>query len=219
MPMLVWDKTGERFFETGVDRGVLYPYGSDGYATGVAWNGLTSVSSKPSGAEPTALWADNQKYLTLMSSEEYGITIESYTYPDEFKACNGEAELSTGIVAGGQKRSMFGFSYRTKIGNDIDDSDHGYKIHLVYGCRAAASEKQYSTINDSPEAMTMSWEVSTTPVEMSGKRPIAHIEIDSTKVDGTKLAAFEKVLYGSDSPEAANARLPLPSEVVTLFAV
>lgn len=218
MPKLVWDKTGERFFETGVDRGVLYPYGSDGYATGVAWNGLTSVSSKPSGAEPTALWADNQKYLTLMSSEEYGITIESYTYPDEFKACNGEAELSAGIVAGGQKRSMFGFSYRTKIGNDIDDSDHGYKIHLVYGCRAAASEKQYSTINDSPEAMTMSWEVSTTPVEMSGKRPIAHIEIDSTKVDKTKLEAFEKVLYGSDTPDATNARLPLPNEVVTLFA-
>lgn len=223
MAKLEWDKTGERLFETGVDRGVLFPYGSDGYKEGIVWNGLTAVTSKPSGAEPTALWADNQKYLTLMSSEEYGLTIESYMYPDEFKACNGESELADGVVIGGQKREMFGFSYRTKVGNDVDDSDHGYKIHLVYGCRAAASEKQYSTINDSPEAMTMSWEVSTTPVEMSGHRPVAHIEIDSTKVDATKLASFEKILYGSDAgeggtPAATTSKLPLPAEVAAHFA-
>ena len=219
MAVITWDETGKRFYETGVDHGVLYPISETGkYTPGVAWNGLTALTETPEGAEIEDLYADNIKYLSLLSAETFGGTIEAYTYPDEFMECDGSKELAAGVVAYQQTRKTFGLCYRTVLGNDVDGNDKGYKLHLIYGCKASVTERAYSTINDSPEAMTMSWEVSTTPVEMSGKRPIAHIEIDSTKVDGTKLAAFEKVLYGSDSPTAATARLPLPSEVVTLFA-
>lgn len=213
MPKIKWDQTGERFYETGVSKGVLYPYANNDYAKGVAWNGLTNVSESPEGAEATPLYADNIKYLNLMSAEEFKATIEAYTYPDEFAACNGEASLQNGVSIGQQKRSQFGLSYQTKIGNDVD-SELGYKIHLVYGALAAPSEKAYATVNDSPEAITFSWEISTTPVEVPGFKPTASLVIDSTKVDAEKLAAFEKILYGDDTNEA---RLPLPSEVATLF--
>lgn len=213
MPKIKWDQTGERFYETGVSKGVLYPYANNDYAKGVAWNGLTNVSESPEGAEATPLYADNIKYLNLMSAEEFKATIEAYTYPDEFAACNGEASLQNGVSIGQQKRSQFGLSYQTKIGNDVD-SELGYKIHLVYGALAAPSEKAYATVNDSPEAITFSWEISTTPVEVPGFKPTASLVIDSTKVDAEKLAAFEKILYGDETNEA---RLPLPSEVATLF--
>ena len=213
MPKIKWDQTGERLYETGVSKGVLYPYANNTYAKGVAWNGLINVSESPEGAEATPLYADNIKYLNLMSAEEFKATIEAYTYPDEFAACNGEASLEEGVSIGQQKRSQFGLSYQTKIGNDVD-SELGYKIHLVYGALAAPSEKAYATVNDSPEAITFSWEISTTPVEVTGFKPTASLVIDSTKVDPTKLAAFEKVLYGDETNEA---RLPLPDEVVTLF--
>lgn len=213
MPKIKWDQTGERYYETGVSKGVLYPYANNDYAKGVAWNGLTNVSESPEGAEATPLYADNIKYLNLMSAEEFKATIEAYTYPDEFAACNGEASLQNGVSIGQQKRSQFGLSYQTKIGNDVD-SELGYKIHLVYGALAAPSEKAYATVNDSPEAITFSWEISTTPVEVPGFKPTASLVIDSTKVDVEKLAAFEKILYGDDTNEA---RLPLPSEVATLF--
>lgn len=213
MPKIKWDQTGERYYETGVSKGVLYPYANNDYAKGVAWNGLTNVSESPEGAEATPLYADNIKYLNLMSAEEFKATIEAYTYPDEFAACNGEASLQNGVSIGQQKRSQFGLSYQTKIGNDVD-SELGYKIHLVYGALAAPSEKSYATVNDSPEAITFSWEISTTPVEVPGFKPTASLVIDSTKVDAEKLAAFEKILYGDDTNEA---RLPLPSEVATLF--
>lgn len=218
MPKLVWDKTGERFYETGVKNGVLYVVDDEGkYSNGVAWNGLTAVTESPSGAEATALYADDIKYLNLMSAEEFGCTIEAYTYPEEFGACNGEAELVPGIKIGQQKRATFGFCYRTAIGNDVDGSDHGYKIHLVYGCLASPSEKAYSSINDSPEAITFSWEVTTTPVDAGdGFKPTAHLEIDSTKLDASKLAELEAKLYGSESAEAT---LPLPSEIATLVGV
>lgn len=213
MPKIKWDQTGERYYETGVSKGVLYPYTNNTYAKGVAWNGLTNVSESPEGAEATPLYADNIKYLNLMSAEEFKATIEAYTYPDEFAACNGEASLEEGVSIGQQKRSQFGLSYQTKIGNDVD-SELGYKIHLVYGALAAPSEKAYATVNDSPEAITFSWEISTTPVEVPGFKPTASLVIDSTKVKPEKLAAFEKILYGD---EATEARLPLPSEVATLF--
>lgn len=213
MPKIKWDQTGERFYETGVSKGVLYPYANNNYAKGVAWNGLTNVSESPEGAEATPLYADNIKYLNLMSAEEFKATIEAYTYPDEFAACNGEASLQNGVSIGQQKRTQFGLSYQTKIGNDVD-SELGYKIHLVYGALAAPSEKAYATVNDSPEAITFSWEISTTPVEVPGFKPTASLVIDSTKVDAEKLAAFEKILYGDETNEA---RLPLPSEVATLF--
>ena len=210
---LIWDKIGERFFETGVNKGVLYPQDASGaYPKGVAWNGLTAVTESPSGAEATPLYADNVKYLNLMSAEEFGATVEAYTYPDEFAACNGEASLATGVSIGQQKRSAFGMSYQTKIGNDVD-SDLGYKIHLIYGALAAPSEKAYATVNDSPEAITFSWELTTTPVEVEGFKPTASLTIDSTKVAKEKLAALEAILYGSESEEA---RLPLPSEILTL---
>lgn len=213
MSKLIWDKIGERFFETGVNKGVLYPQDATGaYPKGVAWNGLTAVTESPSGAEATPLYADNIKYLNLMSAEEFGATVEAYTYPDEFAACNGEVALVEGITIGQQKRSAFGMSYQTKIGNDVD-SELGYKIHLIYGALAAPSEKAYNTVNDSPEAITFSWELSTTPVELDGFKPTASLTIDSTKVEASKLAALEAVLYGSESEEA---RLPLPSEVLTL---
>lgn len=213
---IVWDKTGERLFETGVEKGVLFPYASGAYGVGVAWNGLTGVTESPSGAEATALWADNIKYLNLMSTEEYGATIEAYMYPDEFKPCNGEAELSAGVSLGQQKRSMFGLSYVTRLGNDVDGSDHGYKIHLIYGCLAAPSEKNYETINDSPEAMTLSWEISTTPVEVTtgNYKPTASITIDSTKVKPEELKKLEDMLYGTDE---ADPKLPMPDELATIF--
>lgn len=213
MSKLKWDQTGERLYETGVSKGVLYPYANNAYANGVAWNGLINVSESPEGAEATPLYADNIKYLNLMSAEEFKATIEAYTYPDEFAACNGEASLEEGVSIGQQKRSQFGLSYQTKIGNDVN-SELGYKIHLIYGALAAPSEKAYATINDSPEAITFSWEISTTPVEVPGFKPTASLVIDSTKVDPTKLAEFEKKIYGDETTEAT---LPLPSEVATLF--
>ena len=215
MSKLVWDTTGERYYETGVKKGVLYVQTSGAYPKGVAWNGLTAVTESPSGAEATALYADDIKYLNLMSNEEFGATIEAYTYPDEFAACDGSAALVDGVMIGQQKRSAFGLCYRTSIGNDTDGSDYGYKLHLVYGCQAAPSEKGYSTINDSPEAITFSWEVTTTPVEVTGHKPTSCITIDSTKVDAEKLAALEEILYGAAETEA---RLPLPDEIASLMA-
>lgn len=215
MAKITWDDTGKRLYETGVDHGVLYPIQSDGnYSKGVAWNGLTGVTESPSGAEATPIYADNIKYLNLQSAEEFGATIEAYTYPDEFAECDGSATLVTGVTAGQQNRKIFGLSYRTVIGNDVDANEHGYKLHLIYGCLASPSEKSYATINDSPEAITFSWEVSTTPVNVNGYKPTACVVIDSTKADATKLAAFEAILYGSEEVEP---RLPLPDEVVTLM--
>lgn len=211
---LVWDKSGERFYETGVKRGVLYIPENGVYSKGVAWNGLISVTESPSGAEPTPLYADDIKYLNLMSAEEFGATIEAYTYPDEFAACDGSAELAPGVMAGQQARKPFGLSYTTVLGNDTNGNANGYKIHLIYGAMANPSEKAYSSINDSPEAITFSWELTTTPVNVTGMKPTASIVIDSTKVDKKKLEAFEKILYGS---ETAAARLPLPDEVKTLL--
>lgn len=217
MPRIEWDKIGERLYETGVEKGVFYPQSSAGaYSGGVAWNGLTGVTESPSGAEPTDLWADDIKYLTLRSAEQYGATIEAYTYPDEFAECNGEAEIAEGVVIGQQTRKTFGLSYVTKLGNDTDGMDHGYKIHLIYGCTASPSEKGYSTVNDSPEAITFSWEVSTTPVNVTGFKPTSQITIDSTKVDAAKLKSLEDILYGGGTGNET-ARLPLPDEVATLI--
>lgn len=215
MSKLVWDKTGERLYETGVKMGVLYVQEAGAYPKGVAWNGLTAVTESPSGAEATPLYADDIKYLNLMSAEEFGATIEAYTYPDEFKVCNGEAELVAGISLGQQARKTFGMCYRTTIGNDVDGNDHGYKLHLIYGALAAPSEKAYATINDSPEAITFSWEVTTTPVNVEGFKPTSYVVIDSTKVDATKLAALEAKLYGSESEEAT---LPLPDAIKAIMA-
>lgn len=215
MARLTWDDTGKRLYETGVKMGVLYVQSTGGtYPKGVAWNGLTQVSESPSGAEATALYADDIKYLNLMSVEEFGATIEAYTYPDEFMACDGSAELATGVTIGQQKRKTFGLCYRTTVGNDTDGNSHGYKLHLVYGCTAAPSEKGYATINDSPEAITFSWEISTTPVDVEGFDATASITIDSTKCDAAKLAELEKILYG----DTQEARLPLPSELKTLLS-
>lgn len=213
MAKLVWDQTGERFYETGVKQGVLYVQESGAYPKGVAWNGLTAVTESPSGAEPTPLYADDIKYLNLMSAEEFGGTIEAYTYPDEYKACNGEAEIATGVSIGQQGRKTFGLCYRTTIGNDVDGNEHGYKLHLVYGAQASVSEKAYATINDSPEAITLSWEFTTTPVTVEGYKPTSIVTVDSTKVDATKMAALEAVLYGTADAEAY---LPLPAEVIEL---
>lgn len=215
MSKLVWDNTGERYYETGVKQGVLYPQATGGtYPTGVAWNGLTAVTESPSGAESTPLYADDIKYLNLMSVEEFGATIEAYTYPDEFATCDGSAEIAKGVTIGQQKRKTFGLSYRTILGNDVDGASYGYKLHLIYGALAAPSEKAYATTNDNPEAITFSWEVTTTPVTVNGFEPTASITIDSTKVDETKLKALEEILYGSADVEA---RLPLPDEVATLM--
>lgn len=213
MTKLVWDKSGERFYETGVNKGVLYPLTAGAYTKGVAWNGLTAVTESPSGAEATPLYADNIKYLNLMSAEEFGATIEAYTYPDEFAECNGEAEIATGVSIGQQTRKTFGMAYQTKIGNDVD-ADLGYKIHIIYGALAAPSEKAYATVNDSPEAITFSWEITTTPVEVAGMKPTAYVVIDSTKADASKLAELEAILYGGESEEA---RLPLPDEITQLM--
>ena len=215
MSKIVWDAVGEHIFETGVRNGVLYLKDETGaYNTGVAWNGLTSVSESPEGAEPTDLYADDVKYLTLMSAENFKATIEAYTYPVEFEECDGSASIANGVVIGQQARKPFGLCYRTSIGNDTDGNEHGYKLHIVYGCLASPSEKQYSTINDSPEAITFSWEVSTTPVNVNGKKPTATLIIDSTKADKSKLTALEAILYGSESVEP---RLPLPDEIATLM--
>lgn len=214
MTALTWDASGEHFYETGVDRGVLYIPTEGVYNKGVAWNGLTAVTESPSGAEATAQYADNIKYLNLISAEEFGATIEAFTYPDEFAECNGEKELADGVVVGQQSRSTFGLSYRTKVGNDTDGQDHGYKIHLIYGATAAPSEKAYATVNDSPEAITFSWEISTVPVNVAGMSPTASITIDSRTADPTQLAEFEKIIYGDGDNEP---RLPLPDEVKTLL--
>lgn len=214
MTALVWDATGEHFYETGVDHGVLYIPTEGKYTKGVAWNGLTGVTESPSGAESNPQYADNIKYLNLISAEEWAGTIEAFTYPDEFAACNGEKELTAGVTVGQQSRSTFGMSYRTKVGNDTDGSDHAYKIHLLYGLTAAPSEKAYTTVNDSPEAVTFSWEASSVPVNVSGMLPTSSITIDSRTADPTKLAALEKILYGAESAEP---RLPLPDEVKTLM--
>lgn len=215
MSKLVWDQTGERLYETGVKQGVLYPIGENGtYPLGVAWNGLTAVTESPSGAEATALYADDIKYLNLYSAEEFGATVEAYTYPDEFALCDGSAELATGVMIGQQTRKAFGLSYKTTLGNDVDGNDHGYKLHIIYGAMASPSEKSYASINDSPEAITFSWELTTTPVSVEGFKPTATVVIDSTKVDATKLAALEAILYGSDDTEP---RLPLPDEIVSVM--
>ena len=213
---LVWDETGKKLFETGVSNVALYPQDTTGvYGAGVAWNGVTNISESPSGAEATTLWANNGKYLNLYSVEEYASSIEAYTYPDEFAECDGSAEIAKGVSIGQQTRKSFGLAYKTLIGSDTDGNDHGYKLHLVYGCKAAPSERSHATVNDSPEALSFSWEISTTPVSVTGHKPTASVEIDSTKVDPAKLAAFEKILFGSDT---AAARLPLPDEVATHFA-
>ena len=213
---LVWDAVGERLFETGVKQCVLYPIDkiSGTYNKGVAWNGVTSVSESPSGAEATDLYADDAKYLSLLSAETFGCTVEAYTYPEEFEACDGTAQLTPGVTIGQQARSVFGLCYRTTVGNDVDGNDHGYKLHIIYGCKATPSEKSYSSINDSPEAITFSWTVNTTPVSVEGFKPTASLVIDSTKVDKAKLSKLEDVLYGSES---ADPRLPLPNEIVTIL--
>lgn len=218
MSKLVWDNTGDRLYETGVKNGVLYVQSSSGtYPKGVAWNGLTAVTESPSGAEATALYADDIKYLSLMSTEEFGATIEAYTYPEEFEVCDGSASLVDGVSIGQQKRTAFGLCYRTTIGNDTDGNDHGYKLHIIYGALASPSEKAYASINDSPEAITFSWEVTTTPVNVTGFKPTASLVIDSTKADPTKLAALEAILYGSNADSGTDPRLPLPDEIKTLM--
>lgn len=217
MAKLVWDNTGDRLYETGVKNGVLYPVGDGGtYTKGVAWNGLTAVTESPSGAEATALYADDIKYLNLLSTEEFGATIEAYTYPEEFAQCDGSASIAKGVSIGQQARKTFGLSYKTTLGNDVDGNDYGYKLHLIYGALAAPSEKSYATINDSPEAITFSWEITTTPVNVTGFKPTASITIDSTKANSEKLAALEKILYGDTETEA---RLPLPDEIAELMKV
>ena len=217
MSKLVWDKTGERLYETGVDHGVLYPIQTGGvYSKGVAWNGLTAVTESPSGADVNDIYADNMKYLGLVGAEKFGATVEAYTYPDEFAECDGSVELVKGATIGQQNRKVFGMVYRTVIGNDVDGNEHGYKLHLIYGATAAPSEKAYNTINEDPEAITFSWELSTTPVNVTGHKPTASLTIDSTKADPTKLAELEKILFGDTETEP---RLPLPDEIAQLLNV
>ena len=213
MAKLVWDETSKRLYETGVKNCVLYVRDESGtYPKGVAWNGVTSISESPSGAESTALYADDIKYLNLISAEEFGATLEAYTYPDEFAECDGSAELTKGVMLGQQKRKTFGLAYKTTLGNDTDGNDYGYKLHIIYGCTAKPAEKQYSSINDSPEAVTMSWEIETTPINVTGFKPTSYICIDSTKADPTKLATLEGMLFGTAEAEA---KLPLPDEIKT----
>lgn len=215
MSRIIWDETGKRLYETGVKMGVLYPEQKSGlYDKGVAWNGLTAVTESPTGAETTPQYADDIKYLNLMSAEEFGATIEAYTYPDEFAICDGSIEMEKGVVIGQQKRKTFGLSYRTVIGNDIEGLDYAYKLHLIYGALASPSEKEYATINDSPEAITFSWEITTTPVSVKGFKPTASLTIDSSKVDTAKLELLESILYGSEDSEP---RLPLPDEIIKIF--
>lgn len=224
MSAIVWDKTGERIYESGVDHGVLYPQDDTGaYAGGVAWNGLIGITESPSGAESNPQYADNIKYLDLMSAEEFGATIEAYMYPVEFEECDGTAEVAPGVTIGQQNRKTFGMSYRTKVGNDVAGQDYGYKLHLFWGAKASPSEKNFQTINDSPEATTFSWEVTTTPVVLTTinpktkkvYNPTASMVVNSTKVDATKLASLEKILYGDAESEP---RLPTPDEVIAIFA-
>lgn len=211
----MWDQEGKRLYETGVEKCALYPRDTTGaYPKGVAWNGITTVTESPSGAEATPIYADNNKYLNLFSTEELGLTIEAYTYPDEFAECDGSASIVEGVYAGQQRRTSFGLAYKTLLGNDVAGTDHGYRLHLVYGCTASPSEKGFSTVNDSPEAISFSWSVTTTPVEVTGLKPTALLTIDSTKVEKTKLKALEDVLYGTES---GTPRLPLPNEVKTLL--
>lgn len=212
---LKWDQTGERIYETGVSNGVLYVQKANGsYDNGVAWNGLSTVTESPSGAESNAIYADNIKYLALTSAEEFGATVEAYTYPDEFAECDGSAEVADGVMIGQQDRKAFGMAYKTIVGNDTEKNAHGYKLHMIYGATAAPSEKGYSTVNDSPEPITLSWELSTTPVEVTGYKPTATLVIDSTKANSEKLKALEDILFGSDETEA---RLPMPNEVISLI--
>jgi len=219
MSRLVWDNTGDRFYETGVKNGVLYPQVSGKYPEGVAWNGLTAVTESPSGAEATALYADDIKYLNLLSNEEFGATVEAYTYPAEFAQCDGSAELAKGVMIGQQKRKAFGLVYKTTLGNDTDGNDYGYKLHIIYNALAAPSEKAYATINDSPEAITFSWELTTTPINVTGAKPTSHIVIDSTKADKTKLAALEDKLFGKDGDDENKPQLPLPDEIAEMMKV
>ena len=217
MSKLVWDQSGKRLYETGVDHGVLYPIQTGGvYSKGVAWNGLTVVTESPSGADVNDIYADNMKYLGLVGAEKFGATVEAYTYPDEFAECDGSVELVKGATIGQQNRKVFGMVYRTVIGNDVDGNEHGYKLHLIYGATAAPSEKAYNTINEDPEAITFSWELSTTPVNVTGHKPTASLTIDSTKADPTKLAELEKILFGGTETEP---RLPLPDEIAQLLNV
>lgn len=228
MAKITWDQTGDRLYETGDKMGVLYPGFTPAkgetpakYGTGVAWNGLTAVTESPSGAEETALYADDIKYLSLRSAEEFGFTIEAYTYPDEWAECDGSASVAAGVVIGQQKRKMFGFCYRTVLGNDVDGNDYGYKLHLIYGATASPSERGYATVNDSPEAITFSWECSTNPVEVTGYKAIATITIDSTKAKAETLAKLEEKLYGTEGSGAntgTDPQLPLPAEVIAMFA-
>lgn len=219
---ITWDDTSKRLYETGTDHGVLYPQAADGtYPKGVAWNGLTAVTESPTGAEPTDLWADNIKYLTLRSAEQFGFTVEAYTYPDEFAECNGELELADGLVVGQQARKAFGLCYRSVVGNDVALNDYGYKLHIIYGATCSPSEKAYTTINDSPEAITFSWESTCTPINVSSiGKPVYQLTIDSTKADETKLANLEQILYGTPAAgqtPAVDARLPLPEEVIDIL--
>lgn len=211
---ITWDKSGERYYETGVKRGVLYVMDKGAYGNGVAWNGLTAVTESPSGAEASPMYADDIKYLNLYSAEEFAATVEAYTYPDEFAECDGSAEIAPGVTIGQQKRKTFGMCYTTVLGNDTDGNDYGYKIHIIYGANAAPSEKAYATINDSPEAITFSWELSTTPVEVAGHKPTASLTIDSTKTTPEKMKAIEDILYGTETQEP---RLPLPSEIAEVL--
>lgn len=216
MAKLTWDDTGKKIYETGVDRGVLYPITTGTtYGTGIPWNGLTAVNESPSGAESNPQYADNIKYLDLTSAEEFGFTIEAFTYPVEFEECDGSAQLAEGVTIGQQTRKMFGFSYRSLVGNDTQGTDYGYKIHLVYGCKASPSEKSRSTVNDSPEAITFSWEITTTPVNVNGHKPTSHLVVDTTVAEATKVTALETKLYGNDS--SGTPALPMPDEVYTMF--
>lgn len=213
---LEWDKIGEKLYETGVDRGVLYiPNASGVYDDGYAWNGLTAVNESPSGAEANDIYADNSKYLSLMSAEKFDATLEAYTYPDKFEECDGSATVAPGVTVGQQTRKPFGFSYRTIVGNDVSGDNYGYKIHLLYGCKAAPSSRDYSTVNDSPEAVSMSWEINTTPVNVPNQKPTATLVIDTTKVtDKSKITALEKILYGYGD---VKPKLPTPSEIIEMF--
>lgn len=221
MSKLIWDQVGERIYETGVDHGVLYPSVNGLYPKGVAWSGLVSVSESPSGAEDNPQYADNIKYLNVKSAEEYGATVECFTYPEEWEKCDGSAELAPGITIGQQARQNFGMCYRSRVGNDSVGDDYGYKIHIIYGASASPSERSYSTVNDSPEAITFSFEIATTPVTVTGHRPTASLVIDSTKVDETVLAKLEEILYGKDAAgdddEGVDARLPLPDEIMSII--
>ena len=214
MSKLVWDAVGEKLYETGVSNGVLYVQSAGAYPAGVPWNGLISVTESPEGAEPEALWADNIKYVNLMSAETFGATIEAYTYPDEFNACDGSAALAAGVMVGQQARKPFGLVYKTRIGNDTEGDALGYKLHIIYGCTASPSEKGYQTVNDSPEAITFSWEVATTPVPVTGFRPSATLVLDSTQVSAANMKAVEDVLFGN---ETLTARLPLPDAILVLI--